>query len=247
MNHHNINNPQNNQQSFIQQPGQQVRPGQLHMQTHGSMQQMQPQQIPQQMSTQAQQMPLRQPMSLRPNFDPAMQAGTSQRLPVQQQIRKTTPQQQQGGEQPKTFQDPVNALKQLLPEMRQSLVTLMQAASQNFSKNLVADDSKTNFNSTTLPRLDEHLEKFFMINDEVSLYLRMIVQQNIQVANNHTIPPNYQLVNLKEHPNRTDTYSTVNSYIDQQKQYMAKLHAVMSSFSRQLEVRRGNEQMDAAE
>ena len=144
MNHHsNIANPQNNP-SFVQQPGSQIRTG-LHIQ-HGNMQQ---QQI-----SQPQQIPQSQTMPLRHNYNP-IQPGPSVRLPAQQQpqqIRKVAPQQQQGAEQQKLFQDPVIALKQLLPEMRQSLVTLMQAASQNFSKNLVADDSKTNFNSTSLPR-----------------------------------------------------------------------------------------------
>ncbi|KAL7848557.1 hypothetical protein SRHO_G00201800 [Serrasalmus rhombeus] len=78
------------------------------------------------------------------------------------------PQQQQ---QQQDF-DPVHRFKMLIPQLKESLQSVMSVASQNFAHNTSIDNGVKS-NDGTVQRFDKSLEEFYALCDQLELCLRL--------------------------------------------------------------------------
>ncbi|XP_017578597.1 mediator of RNA polymerase II transcription subunit 29 isoform X2 [Pygocentrus nattereri] len=81
------------------------------------------------------------------------------------------PQQQQQQQQQQDF-DPVHRFKMLIPQLKESLQSVMSVASQNFAHNTSIDNGVKS-NDGTVQRFDKSLEEFYALCDQLELCLRL--------------------------------------------------------------------------
>merc|ERR550519_1820533 len=125
-----------------------------------------------------------------------MQPGVNQQIPMSQQQQgprlssmptgmvpqqqlgppKPVPQQQQNPIPPSESPDPMLRAKVLLPQLKESLVTLMAVASQCFEVNNHVDDIKK-VSDVGRRKFEKCLEYFYSLCDQLELLLNLAYQQ----------------------------------------------------------------------
>ncbi|XP_036414864.1 mediator of RNA polymerase II transcription subunit 29 [Colossoma macropomum] len=99
------------------------------------------------------------------------QAVTANPAAHQAAVLQPQQQQQQQLSQQQDF-DPVHRFKMLIPQLKESLQTVMSIASQNFAQNTSIDNGVKS-NDGTVQRFDKSLEEFYALCDQLELCLRL--------------------------------------------------------------------------
>lgn len=157
------------------------------------------------------------PSSIPSGMVPQTQLGPPK--PVQQQQPNPIP--------PSESPDPMLRAKVLLPQLKESLVTLMSVASQSFEVNNHVDDIKK-VSDVGRRKYEKCLEHFYSLCDQLELLLNLAYQQLNGMMQCVKYTPHLATINIKD-GNAPSLYENYTVTIDQQIRFAKDMYGVLQS------------------